>query len=55
MTLLSNYYGDVKGNALQIRMNTHFRHIGLNIILVIIGILNPSLSIYSILGMIFSQ
>ncbi len=55
MTLLTNYYSGGKGDALQIRMDTHFRHMGLNIVLAIIGIINPDWSFFYLLGKIFCK
>ncbi len=53
MTLLTNYYGNVKGTALQIRMNTAFYGLGLNLLLAIIGIVAPNYSVYSLLSSYF--
>ena len=42
MTLLTNYYSNGHGTALNVRMKTAFIFLGFNILLCIIGIINPS-------------
>ena len=54
MTLLTNYYGNVKGTALHIKINTAYFGVGLNMVSTIIGIIVPEYSLFSILGRYFS-
>ncbi len=54
MTLLTNYYGNLKGSALHIRMETHYNVVFLNIALCILGIIFPQWSLYSLLGSYFA-
>lgn len=54
MTLLTNYYGNVSGSSLYISMPNFYFGLTLNMVLAIIGIIFPNLSIYRLIGYIFS-
>ena len=54
MTLLTNYYGNVKGTALHIKMDTAYFGLGVNMVLAIIAIISPKYSLFSFLGRYFS-
>jgi hypothetical protein len=41
LTLLTNYYANIKGNPLKIRMSTAIIGVGINILICIIGIIFP--------------
>ena len=53
MTLLSNYYGNIKSKMVHIRINTAYVNIFFNMIVVIIAMIFPNLSPYNILASIF--
>ena len=53
MTLLANYYGNIKSKTVHIRINTAYFNILFNILVVILALINPTLSPYNILTSIF--
>lgn len=54
MTLLTNYFGQVKTRPLQIRMRTALNGLFINMAIAIFGIIIPSLSLYAIISGLFT-